>query len=235
MTLDEVMTELAVKANPATKKTYIRHGAQEPFFGVKIGDLKPLQKKLKGEQKLALELYATGNSDAMYLAGLIANGALMTREQLDQWAATASWHLIAGCAVAWVAAEHPNGIQVACGWIDSPRELTATAGWATLAAIAATVPNEDLPLDQLSSLLDRCAETIHRSPNRVRYVMNSFIICCGTYIESLGEKAIDVARKVGVVKVDMGDTDCRVPDAGTYILKGRRGARVAPKRKTTRC
>jgi len=235
MTLDEVMKELAAKATPSTRRTYLRHGAPEPVFGVRIGDLKPLQKKLKGRQDLALALYATKNSDAMYLAGLIADGKQMTRRQLDQWAAGATWHMIAGCTVAWVAAEHPDAIAIASEWIDSPRELTATAGWATLASVVATVPDTDLPMKPLGGLLDRCARTIQTAPNRVRYVMNSFVICCGTYVAPLADKAIATARKIGRVEVDMGDTDCQVPDAESYIHKSRRGAAVAPKRKTTRC
>ena len=235
MTLDDVMKELAAKANPSTKKTYLRHGAPEPLFGVRIGDLKPLQKKLRCRQDLALELYSTKNSDAMYLAGLIADGAKMTRKQLDQWAAGATWHMIAGYTVAWVAAEHPQAIEIARKWIDSPRELTAISGWATLGSVVSTVPDQDLPLKELGALLDRVAKTIQSAPNRVRSAMNSFIICCGTYVAPLGDKAIATARKIGVVEVDMGETACQVPEAESHILKCRRGALVAPKRKTTRC
>ncbi len=235
MNLDDVMTELAAKATPSTKKTHLRHGAVEPIFGVRIGDLKPLQKKLKGRQDIALELFATKNSDAMYLAGLIADGAKMTRQQLDAWAAGATWHMIAGCTVPWVAAEHPQAVEIAREWMDSPRELTATAGWATLASVVSTVADENLPVQDIGALLDRVAKTIHSAPNRVRYVMNSFIICCGTYVAPLGEKAIATARKIDRVEVDMGDTACQVPDAESYILKSRRGAPVAPKRKNTRC
>ncbi len=235
MTLDEVMAELAAKATPSTKKTYLRHGASEPLFGVRIGDLKPLQKKLKGRQDLALELYATNNSDAMYLAGLIADGAKMTRKQLDQWVAGATWHMIAGCTVPWVAAEHPLAVEIAMKWIASPREHTAVAGWATLAAIVATAPDEALPMRELGALLDRVAKTIATAPNRVRYTMNSYLIACGTYVAPLADKAIAAARKMGKVAVDMGDTACQVPDAEPYIIKSRRSASIAPKRKGTRC
>ena len=54
MTLDQVMSELAAKGSEATKKLLLKHGAKEPFFGVKVGDLKPIHKKLKGDQTLAL-------------------------------------------------------------------------------------------------------------------------------------------------------------------------------------
>lgn len=235
MKLDDVMKALAAKASPTTKKTLLRHGAVEPLFGVRIGDLKPLQKQLKGQQAIALELYATKNSDAMYLAGLVADGAQMTRAELDRWARGATWHMIAGSTVPWVAAEHPQAVAIAQKWIDSPKELIATAGWATLASVVATVPDDQLPLKGLEALLNRCVKTIQTAPNRVRYVMNSFVICCGTYVAPLGDKAIRAARGMGAVDVDMGDTACQVPDAESYILKCRRGAPVAPKRKSTRC
>jgi hypothetical protein len=235
MTLDQVMSELAAKGSEAVKKIWLKHGAKEPFFGVKIGDLKPLHKKLKGEQALALQLYATGNSDAQYLAGMIADGAQMAPAQLNQWAETAAWDIVSGNTVPWVASEHPDGFALAMKWIDSPKEGVQRAGWSTLGALAATVPDERLPMKQFSALLDRVAKTLPAAPDGVRYVMNSFVIMCGTYVAPLGSKAIATARRLGRVKVDMGDTACKVPEAEAYILKCRRGAPVAPKRRTVRC
>ena len=76
---------------------------------------------------------------------------------------------------------------------------------------------------------------VARSLNRVRSAMNNFVICCGTYVAPLGSKAIAVARRLGKVEVDLGDTDCQVPEAESYIIKSRRGAAIAPKRKSVRC
>jgi 3-methyladenine DNA glycosylase AlkD len=235
MNVEEVMRELEAKASPSTKKTLLRHGAVEPIFGVKIGDMKPMLKKLKGQQELAMDLYATKNSDAMYLAGLIADGSKMTRKQLEQWAKDATWHMIAGYTVPWVASEHPQAVAIAMKWIDSKKELIANAGWGTLSSVVAIIPDEDLPIDTLTELLDRVATNIKTAPDRIRYAMNYFIICVGTYVLPLASKAMATAKKMGVVEVDMGDTDCKVPDAASYIIKSRRGQKVAPKRKTTRC
>jgi len=234
-TLAEIMRELEARGNPAIKKTIMRHGAPEPLFGVKIGDLKPLQKMLKGQQQLAMELYATKNSDAMYLAGLIADGSKMTRKQLDQWAKEATWHMIAGYSVSWVASEHPDAFEIAKKWIDSPKELVATTGWSTLSSVVATRSDDELPISEIGELLVRCIKTMKTSPNRVRYAMNGFVISVGIYVEPLANQAILTARKIGTVEVDMGNTDCKIPDAESYIVKSRRGAAVAPKRKTTRC
>lgn len=235
MTLDETMQLLASKGSEQTRKTLMRHGAPETLFGVKIGDMKPIVKQIKGDQELAMQLYDTGNSDAMYLAGLVADGAKMKRTQIEHWVKQAHWHMISGTTVPWVAAEHPDAIEIALKWIDSPKESIAVAGWATLSNVVTTTPDEMLPMKQIAALLERVVKTIHTSPNRVRYAMNNFVICCGAYVAPLAEKAVTAARKIGRVEVDMGDTACQVPDAESYILKSRRGLPVAPKRKTTRC
>ena len=235
MTLDQVMSELAAKGSEATKMLLLKHGAKEPFFGVKIADLKPIHKKLKGDQALALKLYATGNGDAQYLAGMIADGAKMTPAQLQQWADTANWNMISAFTVPWVASEHPEGFELAADWIDSKKECVAVSGWKTLSALATTVPDDRLPVKQYSALLDRVAKSMSTAPDDVRSAMNGFMIACGTYVEALGDKPIATARKVGRVDIDMGETACKVPDAEAYILKCRRGAPVAPKRKTVRC
>src|SRR5258708_19140632 len=119
MKLKEAMVALQALGSPAVKILWLKHGAKEPFFGVKIGDLKPLAKKLKGEQALALELYATGNGDAQYLAGMIADGAQMTAKQLQSWADLAAWRMISATIVPWVASEHPEGFALARAWTHS--------------------------------------------------------------------------------------------------------------------
>jgi len=235
MTLNQVMSELAAKGSDATKKMLLKHGAKEPFFGVKVADLKVIQKKLKGDQALALKLYATGNGDAQYLAGLVVDGAKMTAAQLQAWADSASWNMVAGFVVPWAASEHPDGFALAAKWIDSKNENVAVAGWKTLGALATIVPDDRLPVKNFSALLDRVAKTMAGAPDDVRSAMNGFVIAAGTYVAPLGDKAIATARQLGRVEIDMGETACKVPDAEQYILKYRRGAPVAPKRKTVRC
>ena len=127
MTTDEVMLELLKFGNEQTKKVFTRHGAREPFYGVKVGDLKTLVKKIKTDHKLALELYKTGNSDAMYLAGLIADENLVTGEELNDWAKAAYWYMLSEYTVPWLAAESRYGWELALEWIESTEEGIASA------------------------------------------------------------------------------------------------------------
>jgi 3-methyladenine DNA glycosylase AlkD len=85
-TLKQVMAALKSKGSEQTRKIFRRHGADGDIFGVKVADLKLIAKTIKGDQDLALELYKSGNYDAMYLAGIVADGKRMTRKQLQSWA-----------------------------------------------------------------------------------------------------------------------------------------------------
>src|SRR6218665_1304729 len=106
MTLDEVMSELKSMGNAQTKKTWENHGSKGETFGVKIGDMKTIQKKIRHDHELALKLYDTKNSDAMYFAGLISEPAKMTMAQLRNWAEKATWNMLSEYTVAWTATEN---------------------------------------------------------------------------------------------------------------------------------
>jgi 3-methyladenine DNA glycosylase AlkD len=227
------MTQLEAFGNASTKKTLMSHGAREPLFGVKVEDLKKILKKTKKNHALSLELYDTGNSDAMYLAALMADETQLTEAQLEQWVEQAYWFYLNEFAVPWVAAETPFGFSLGLKWIESTKETTAAAGWGTLASIAAL--KTELDVETYSKLLDRIEKEIHTAPNRVRYVMNGFLIAIGSAVPELNAKALAIAAKVGSIRVDMGGTACKVPLATEYIQKVMDKGGLGKKRKSARC
>ncbi len=235
MTAQEVLAELKKLGSEQTKKTLMRHGAREPFFGVRVADLKVLQKKLKTDHALSLELFDTGNSDAMYLAGFIADPAKMTKTQLRKWAKAAYWYYISCFTVAWVAAESKHGRELALEWMDSESEQIASAGWSTYAAILSITPDEELDLPAVEKLLNRVKAEIGNAANRVRYCMVNFVIAVGAFVAPLLAKAKATAKALGKVPVDMGDTSCKVPVATESIAKIEKMGRVGKKRKTAMC
>lgn len=234
-TVADVMTELKKKGKESHRATFRRHGAPDDIFGVPIADLKVIAKKIKGNQELACALYDTGNSDAMYLAGLVADGSKMTKKQLDSWAKGATWHMLSGSTVPWVASESPFGREIALKWMDSKKESIATSGWCTYSGIVAITPDEDLDLDEIKQLLKRVVNEIDSAPNDVRYTMNSFVIAVGSYVKPLLKEAKAAAKALGQVTCDMGDTACEVPLATAYIEKIEKMGRVGKKRKTNKC
>ncbi len=235
MTADEVLAELKALGNEQTKKTYLRHGAKEPFFGVKIGDMKVLQKRIKTDHALALALYDTGNSDAMYFAAFIVDPQKMTKPQLQKWAKKATWYMLSQYTVAWVTSESRFATELAMEWIASTKEQIAVAGWSTYASYVGITPDEELDLDEIVGLLGKVQAEIHGAKNRVKYVMNSFVIAVGAFVVPLTAKAKAVAKAIGKVEVDMGDTDCKVPVATDYIGKIEQAGKLGAKRKSAMC
>ena len=195
--------------------------------------MKPILKRYKNNHELALELFKTGNSDAMYLAGLMSKPALMTPTVLDEWIKGASWHMISEYTVAWNAAESPYKFEMARKWIESDRELTADAGWATWGYILALTPDDQLDKQEIDQLLERVERHVHSAPNQVRYVMNGFVIAVGSYYAPLAEKAMEVGKRIG--NVNMGNTECKVPYPPDYIQKIWDKGLLGRKRKEVRC
>ena len=152
MTYKEVMRELEKLGNAQTKKTWANHGAQEPFFGVKIGDMKPIQKKIKKDYELSIQLYNSGNADAMYFAGLIADEKKITKEDLQHWVEKANWSMISEYTVAWIAAESFYGWMLGMEWVDSPDPKIASSGWATLSSVVAIKPDAELNIQLLDKI-----------------------------------------------------------------------------------
>ena len=235
MDFKEIMSTLDRVGDEQTKKTLMRHGAKEPLFGVKVAELKKILKKTKKNHDLSLALYDTGNSDAMYLAGLMADETKISKSQLNKWVKSAYWSYLSEFTVPWVAAETPHALELALEWIESEKETIASAGWSTLGSYVGYVDDSLIDEKMIKGLLKRVEKDIDNVPNRVKYTMNGFVIAVGSYMKELTDIAMETAARLGKVEVDMKGTACKVPLATTYIQKVIDKNRVGNKRKTARC
>ena len=233
MTANEVLSQLKEMGSENIRRVLEKHGAPPNQYGVKVEDLKKIQKKVKKDYALSMELYDSGISDAQCLAGLIADESKMTKKDLQHWAETASWHQLNEYTVAWIAAESNHGWELGIQWIDSKKENVQSSGWATLANVVALKNDDDLDLNQLKTLLNRAKKDIGTAANRVRYTMNAFIISVGGYVEALTAEAIKIGKSLGHLTIDMRGTACKVPYAPDYIQK--MIARGYKKKKVARC
>jgi len=244
--IDELMDELKAKGSEKTRTLYSRHGmAMKRTLGVSVAELKSIAKTIRKttgkagteeQQALAGELYETGMMEAMYLAGMLADGKRMTRKQLQAWAeGAAGMQMISEHTVPWVTVENAEGRALALEWIGSKTEHVAASGWCSYSGLVATTADADLDLAEIEGLLELAVTRIHGAQNRERYTMNGFVISVGGYVQPLSAKARAAAAKIGAVSVDMGDTACKVPLATSYIEKIEAMGRVGQKRKTIRC
>jgi 3-methyladenine DNA glycosylase AlkD len=225
---------------PLGKESYKRilmqnHGVQEPCFGVAISELKKIQKRIKKDYQLALDLYDTGNYDAMYLAGLIADDAKMTRADLERWVKKARGGSLPGATVPWVASGSPHGWEKALEWIESTDPTIALAGWTTLASFVSIKEDDELDLKALQKLGKRVEKEIHQAPDLVRYAMNGFLISLGSYVKSMTAPILKTAERIGPVMADLGNNSCQIPFAPDYIRKVEARGSIGKKRKSAKC
>lgn len=215
-TLSAAMRALEQAGSEQTRKTYARHGATGPMFGVSFATLKQLVKRIGVDHELALELWSTGNHDARTLAVKLADPARVTRAVLERWAKEFG---APGCLmyVAALAAESPHGPALARKWLTAKSERLRVTGWALAGQLAAAdEAGDDAWFTELVARIER---EIHAAPNGERDAMNRALIQLGGRSKALRRSAAAAARRMGTLEIDYGDTSCKAPDAASYLEK----------------
>lgn len=227
-TVNLIMQKLESLGNEQIKKIYIKHGAKEPLFGIKTMDLRPIVREIKKNYDLSIKLYETGNYDAMYLAGLIADPSKMTKEDFEKWIENAYCHGLSDYTVATTLAKSSRAQEIADEWIFSNKDLHQSAGWSCYCNLFKDKNNDKINKEKIKQYLHNIELNIHQSPNRVRYSMNNFVIAVGSFYKPLQAEALNVSKVIGEVFVDMGDTSCKTPLATKYILKAIEKNKIKP-------
>lgn len=232
---DIVMAELEALGKERQKKYYISQGAKEPLFGVATGAMKSIMKKTGKDQALADRLYATGNYDAMYFAGMIAEPTTMTKDDFNRWMESAYFYMISDYIVAVTLAESALAQEIADEWIIDGRELYQSAGWSCYEWLLGSRPDQEFSQDKLHSMLKIVEEAIHTRTDRVRYAMNNFLIAVGVSYLPLHEEAQNVAAKIGVVEISKGKANCALQIASESIQSAVQKGKLGFKRRNVRC
>ncbi len=207
MTFDIVYQELCSFAKPQTFKTYKKHGAGDNILGVKIGSIRKLQKKYKTNHDIALQLWDTGMVEARCLASLLADPKLVSEEILENWVQGIDFYYLAELFAKSLVIKTDYAKPKACEWANSNKELIKRTAYDTISALCKT--SKPIKDDYLIHFLDKIEEEIHSSPNRAKQSMNLALINIGRRNEKLHEYAINIARKIGEVDLELGPTACK--------------------------
>ncbi|KAA0966331.1 DNA alkylation repair protein [Sporosarcina sp. ANT_H38] len=235
MNLEMVMQELEALGKERTKKIYASNGAHEPLFGVATGAMKPIVKKIKINQPLAEELYATGNYDAMYFAGIIADPKAMSESDYDRWMDEAYFYMLSDYVVAVTLSESDIAQEVADKWIASDEELRMSAGWSCYCWLLGNRRDVEFSDRKISNMLDIVKNTIHDAPERTKSAMNNFLYTVGVSYLPLHEKAIETATAVGTVEIKRDKKKTSILNAYENIQKEVDKGKIGFKRKHVRC
>lgn len=215
MKAQALLKDLAKQGKSANVAIYRRHGVQGPCYGVSHADLGKLTKQLGADHQLSLELWETGIHDARMLATKLAEPERLTAGELERWLAEVDNYVLDD-AVSSLAGRSKVALTVARKWVKSRNEWRCAAGWNVVAMLAV---DGRLPTSLGETLIERIRARIGSAPNRAKYSMNNALIAIGGSNSELRELALEVAKDLGSVEVDHGQTGCKTPDAAQYIAR----------------
>jgi 3-methyladenine DNA glycosylase AlkD len=214
MDLEEALAQLGAAGTEQNRKTYRNHGVKGDQYGVSFADLDRIAKQIKCDPNLAAALWATGNHDARLLATRIADPQALTSADLDAWTRDLD-NYIATDALSALVARTPLAREKMETWIQDDDEWIGAAGWNILASLA--MNESTFPDAYFRPYLEIIRRDIHNRKNRVRYSMNNAMIAIGLRSPALRQETIEVAKEVGPVEVDHFKTNCKTPEAASYI------------------
>ncbi|WP_338702033.1 DNA alkylation repair protein [Streptomyces sp. Q6] len=209
-TVAEVRAELAALEDPKARAVNEKHGDDH---GVNLGKLRALAKRLRTQQELAVELWATGDTAARLLALLICRPKAFPRGDLDTMLREARTPKVHDWLVNYVVKKSPHAQELRLAWIADPDPVVASAGWALTTERVAKKP-EDL---DLAGLLDVIEEQMKDAPDRLQWAMNHCLAQIGIEHAACRDRAIGIGERLGVLKDYPTPKGCTSPYAPVWI------------------
>lgn len=219
----DILAALKKAGKPQTAAIYKRHGSGDNVFGTLTSEIAKLQKKIRIDHALAMQLWKTGNSEARVLALQVADPAQVTAADANRFLEDGPIQFV-GCYLSGLIAASPIAEKTMRRWMKSADEFTREMGYGILAARLKSDPDSISDADA-ATILATIEKTIHRSPNWARRAMNTAVMAIGIYKPALRKKAIEAAKRIGPVDVDHGETSCKTPDAAACIEKAAKRSR----------
>ena len=209
-----VMTQLEAAGTAQNRKVYARHGAAEPMFGVSYAELGKIAKTLKTDHALAVELWDSGNHDARVLALRVADPAAVDESLAGRWLRDVDNYILAE-GLGGLCAQSPHARALSDAWRDSPAESTASTGWFI---VTCTAENPGVwSVEELRGLAEQIEAEIGERANRVRHEMNGALIVIALRDAGLRREVLAAAARIGLVKIDHGQTGCKTPEVAPYV------------------
>lgn len=210
MTVKEVLKQLESLGDEARRKHNFKAGAPDNQFGVKLGDIRAIAKKIKTDHDLALELWETGNVEAQLVATLIIKPELLSAQELDAITRTITCAQVADWLNSYVVAKHPEKDALCDKWMKSKERWTARAGW-NLTAARVNKKVENLDYD---ALLARIENEMPKAKPEVQWTMNTTLGNIGIQHAKYRKRVITIGEKIGLYRdwpVSKGCTPPYVP------------------------
>lgn len=209
-TVEEVLAELAALEDPTARAINERRGND---IGVNLSKLRAIAKRLKTQHEFAVELWATGDTQARLVALLISNPKKYIAEQLDTMLREARVPKVHDWLVSYILKKNPESEMRRLIWMADVDEVVASAGWAlTSQAVAKDADNLDL-----AGLLDTIEAEMPQAPDRLQWAMNECLVMIGIHHPSHRARALETGERLEVLKDYPTPPNCTSPFAPEWI------------------
>lgn len=213
MTLEEALDLLQQRADAKVRALNVRNGAGPNQFGVKLGDIRAIAKQIKSDHDLGLQLWATGNLDAMLLATLLLKPARLSPEEVEGMVAAATVTQLAEWLTSYVVKQHPQKEALRQRWMQADHPMLARAGW-SLTAERVAKGTDGLDLD---ALLDRLEREMPDAAAPTQWTMNWCLAEIGIHSAQHRERAIAIGERLGLYRDYPTSKGCISPFAPVWI------------------
>jgi 3-methyladenine DNA glycosylase AlkD len=211
-TVDELLAEMAALEDPRIREVNARHGDDH---GVNLTRLREVAKRLKIQQDLARELWATGDTAARLLALLICRPKAFERDELDVMLRQARTPKVHDWLVNYVVRKSPHAEELRQVWFDDPDPVVRSAGWALTTERVGKTPDG---LD-LASLLDVIEAEMKDAPDRLQWAMNACLAQIGIDHPEHRARAIGIGERLRVLEDYPTPPGCTSPFAPIWIAE----------------
>lgn len=202
-----------IRAYNAKSNPFFGDGAGDNQFGVQLGDIRTVAKKIKTDHALALALWDTGNVDAQFLATLLMEPKKLSAKEMDRLVRSISFVRVADWLISYVLANFPDKDTLREGWMNDKDRWAARAGWQLTASRVAKSPEGlDLP-----ALLDRIESEMAAARPEVQWPMNNTLANIGIHNPKLRKRAIEIGEKLGIYRDYPVSKGCTSPFAPIWI------------------
>ncbi|BAS17841.1 conserved hypothetical protein [Arthrobacter sp. Hiyo8] len=208
----EIVAELAALEDPKARAVNEKHGDDH---GVNLGKLRALAKRLKTQQELAHQLWATEDTAARLLAILICRPKAFERDELDVMLRAARVPKVHDWLVNYVVKKNPHCEELRLAWFTDPDPVVASAGWALTTERVSKNPEG---LD-LAGLLDVIEAEMKDAPDRLQWAMNHCLAQIGIEHADYRARAIDIGERLEVLKDYPTPPNCTSPFAPIWITE----------------
>ena len=213
MNLTETLSTLQSLGDEKVRKQHLKNGARENLFGVKMGDIRTLAKKIKTDHELALELWKTNNIDARMLAILILNPKELSAEEIEGMVSSEQFAWAADWFYNYVVKEYPAKEEFREKWMDSNDAMLARAGW-SLTAGRITRNSDGL---DITSILNRIELEMPKATKENQWTMNTTLAQIGINHTQFRARALSIGEKLGVFRDYPVSKGCTSPFAPIWI------------------